>query len=84
MVAFSEAKWYLDTPSEIADLSHITCLPKRGNSTPLKYERCFSPSKYLTGLMLFNHVSLSYAPILERSHKCKSDREQCEGETDEA
>ena len=33
MVAFSEAKWYLDTPSEIADLSHITCLPKRGNST---------------------------------------------------
>ena len=32
MVAFSEAKWYLDTPSEIADLSHITCLPKRGNS----------------------------------------------------
>ena len=37
------------------------------HESPLKYERCFSPSKYLTGLMLFNHVSLSYAPILERS-----------------
>ena len=51
VVAFSEAKWYLDTPSEIADLSHITCLPKRGNSTMTWSEECgtFGVSDYPGG-----------------------------------
>ena len=32
VAAFSEAKWYPDTPSEIYNLSHLTCPPNWGKS----------------------------------------------------
>ena len=35
VAAFSEAKWYPDTPSEIYNLSHLTCPPNWGKSSPI-------------------------------------------------